>query len=99
VPALAALTRDGMEVHHSDEPPVVLTVRRAGGSEALVVLHFGAAAADVRLSVPGGAWAKRLDSASDRWHGPGERLPERIESAGEVTLPLAPRSVAVFTRE
>jgi maltooligosyltrehalose trehalohydrolase len=97
VPALAHLSRDGMRVHHREQPPVVLTVRRAGDSAAAVVLHFGDTPTGVTLPLPAGTWAKRLDSAADRWHGPGERLPERIESPGEVPLPLAPRNVAVFT--
>jgi hypothetical protein len=87
-----------MAVHHREQPPVVLTVRRAGDSAAAVVLHFGDNPADVTLPLPAGTWAKRLDSAADRWRGSGERLPARIESAGEMTVPLTPRSVAVFTR-
>ncbi|HEY1377164.1 MAG TPA: malto-oligosyltrehalose trehalohydrolase [Gemmataceae bacterium] len=98
VPALAALTRDGMEVRHRDDPPVVLTVRRAGGSEAAVVLHFGDTPADVPLPLPAGMWVKRLDSAADRWRGPGARSPDRVESAGEVALPLAARNVVVYER-
>jgi maltooligosyltrehalose trehalohydrolase len=97
VPALATLTRDGMDVHHMEDPPLVLTVRRAGDSAGVVVLHFGDRPADVRLPVPPGRWSKRLDSAADRWRGPGEMLPAKLTSSGDVTLSLAPRSVAVLT--
>jgi maltooligosyltrehalose trehalohydrolase len=98
-PALAALTREDMEVHHRDRPAVVLTVRRAGDAATAVLLHFGETPADVRLPLPAGGWVKRLDSAADRWRGPGEKLPSRLESSGEATLPLAPQSVAVFTKD
>jgi maltooligosyltrehalose trehalohydrolase len=98
VPALATLSRHGIEVHHREEPPVAMTVRRAGESAAVVLLHFGERPAEAVLPVPAGTWVKRLDSAADRWRGPGERLPARIESTGSATFHLPPRGVAVYVR-
>jgi maltooligosyltrehalose trehalohydrolase len=100
VPALAALSREGMWVHWHERPPFVAVVRQQGPSRALVLLHFGAAPAEVRVPLPAGAWASRLDSAEDRWRGSGRRLPDRLYSTGEeMTLALAPRGVAVYTQD
>ncbi len=103
VPVLGALTRQGMEVHRREQPPLIALLRRQGDDQALILLHFGAEPAEAAIPLPAGHWVKRLDSAEDRWHGgvPAQRvgtsLPDRLYSGGEVTLALPARGVAVYT--
>ena len=53
----------------------------------------------VRETVRAGTWRKRLDSADERWGGAGARAPETLESSGEMTVPLAPWSVALLVSD
>ena len=98
MPALSDLGRGGLEVT-AREAERVLALRRGDGPSAVyIILHFGDRPAATSLPVAPGRWRKRLDSAEPRWLGPGTRLPETLESAGDVSLTLAPRSVAVYAR-
>jgi maltooligosyltrehalose trehalohydrolase len=81
VPALARLCKQEVEATpFADEG--VIRVRR--GEEAVVAFNFSAEERTVPL--PAGTWEKILDSAAERWGGPG---------GGEG---IAPRSVVAFTR-
>lgn len=79
----------------------VLLVRHWKDDEDLIVIfHFGTRASTVALPVPAGAWVLRFDSADRRWDGPGSSLPERLQGeGGDVPLPLAPLSCAVYLRQ
>ena len=43
-----------------------------------------------------GRWHKQLDSAEERWGGPGSLVGLAVASEGEVTLPLPPESCLLF---
>jgi len=79
----------------------VLLVRHWKDDEDLIVIfHFGTKASTAALPVAAGAWALRFDSADRRWDGPGSALPERLHGdGGDVPLPLAPLSCAVYLRQ
>jgi maltooligosyltrehalose trehalohydrolase len=68
----------------------------SAGREICTVLHFGADPVAVTVGLRSGTWHKLLDSADPQWQGPGSRLPDRIESCGEVQLSLAPHSATVY---
>ena len=93
-PALACLEREGIEVRRSDDAPVLWVRRRAAGAQALLLLHLGEAEAS--LAFPAGVWTRALDSAEERWGGPGSPLPERLESDGAFRAAVAPWSAALF---
>ncbi len=79
----------------------VLLVRHWKDDEDLIVIfHFGTKASTAALPVAAGVWALRFDSADRRWDGPGSALPERLHGdGGDVPLPLAPLSCAVYLRQ
>jgi maltooligosyltrehalose trehalohydrolase len=99
IPALASFTRDNMEI--SDyEHERVLTVRRwSAADEAVAIFHFGEVPARISISLPEGRWTKRLDSANERWHGPGSKLPTEIASKEKVSLSVKPHAFVLFVRE
>ena len=70
--------------------------RRSGAA----IFHFGESATELRLTLPHGAWEKRIDSADLTWRGPGASLPAKFEVTGseQRTLTFSPRSFAVFAR-
>ena len=79
----------------------VLLVRHWKDDEDLImILHFGKRASTVALPVPAGTWTLRFDTAHRQWDGPGSCLPERLQGdGGDVPLPLAPLSCAVYLKQ
>jgi maltooligosyltrehalose trehalohydrolase len=75
---LARLDRERAETARSDRPPVVWLRRWDAGDQVLACLHFGDR--DTELDIPfDGAWNVVLDSAEERFGGPGRgRLGERL---------------------
>jgi len=87
-PALAALSRDGMDVSLSDE---LVTVRRGtpGGGEVIVVYNLSHAEPAVS-SLPGGEpWRCRLSSS----------IQDPASPTGDGEVKVEPRSFVVYTRE
>jgi maltooligosyltrehalose trehalohydrolase len=97
-PALAGPAKERVETGTLEEARGVWVRRWNGDAEALLVLSFGDGG-EAALPVPKGRWSKLLDSAEERWAGPGSLLPAEIEAGGEeVILRLAGRSVALYER-
>jgi maltooligosyltrehalose trehalohydrolase len=101
IPALAHLSKNAVAVTALEEPRVLLVRREEPGpavfNEALILLSFadeGSEPASVEL--PEGTWRKLLDSADERWGGPGGQVPETVEEGGGIRV--APRSVVVLER-
>jgi maltooligosyltrehalose trehalohydrolase len=96
LPALALLSKDNMEVSASGKDKVLCLRRWSEEQHTLIILHFGRTQASVALPVPAGCWQKRLDSAEERWGGPGSPLPGVLTSAGELLLTLPAEACALY---
>jgi maltooligosyltrehalose trehalohydrolase len=96
--ALALLSRDHMEIA-SEEGERTMTLRRwDADEEALAVMNFGEAPAAAPIPA-GRPWRLLLDSADERWGGPGSSLPSRLDPSAEDTLVVVrPTSFALFER-
>ena len=69
-------------------------------SEALAVFNFGGEAAiPLSLASAGGPWRKELDSADERWGGPGTDVPATLPGGDDLKLQLGPWSFVLFVRE
>jgi maltooligosyltrehalose trehalohydrolase len=83
----------------SDAASRVITLRYwerdARGAQLMMVYHFGEQTAKTSIRSPGGRWQKRLDSAEERWRGPGGLLMDSL-GEGQVELSLPPWSVVVY---
>ena len=77
----------------------VLMVRSTRTAAIATAFHFGQARTDVPLPLPAGPWRKVLDSAAERWNGPGSAVLEVLYSDGELALSLAPHSVVLLVSE
>jgi len=97
-PAFGFAERDRMETHVLLPGTALALHRRSEQHEVLVVLHFGQQSTTIEARLPAGRWSKRLDSALERWHGPGSSLPEHVESSGSARLSFTPASAAVFQK-
>jgi maltooligosyltrehalose trehalohydrolase len=95
IPALA-LCRERSDVSVADEQPTLLRLtRRSEVDEVLATFNLGDDVCEEL--VPGPELAVLVDSAGERWGGPGSLLPNRIELETSA-LRYRPRSFAVFHR-
>jgi maltooligosyltrehalose trehalohydrolase len=92
------LQRDRMEVLGFDEDCVLWVRYRGSQREAVLVMHLNKKACSLPLPVPAGTWHRVLDSAQACWSGPGDTVPENIESSGTCTLSLPGESAVVLLR-
>lgn len=98
LPALAHLSKDDLEIAF-DEENEVMTVRRWQGEDvAVIVYHFGNERKTVSLALPCGRWHRELDSAEERWWGPGSTVPREWDSQGEVTLVIDPKRLILMSQ-
>ena len=99
LPGLAQPNKRHLEVRSLEEARVLLIRRWSEVGEALVVANFNKQPEPVPLEVPEGSWHKILDSADQRWRGPGSSVQARFKSDGKVQFDLSPESFSVFQRE
>lgn len=100
--ALKHHNKDAVWVRSSVEDRLLVLGRRDPGSEAAIVLHFGEEPAGWAVHLPEGTWRRALDTAEERWEGPGSGIPESIDSDGAdpgIELELGARSAVVWVRD
>lgn len=97
-PALPHLSQDHLDASILVGGRALLLRRWTGGQEACAFFHFGEAGARLRPPLPPGRWAKALDSAEERWGGPGSALPGEAGPRGGAEMAFAPWSVAVWVK-
>jgi maltooligosyltrehalose trehalohydrolase len=68
-------------------------------SEIVAVFNFSDRRASVRALAAPGRWAACLDSADERWEGPGRTVPAEVHSDGEIALTVAPTAFTLLVRE
>jgi maltooligosyltrehalose trehalohydrolase len=95
---LAHRDKDSLEAAGYDSPKALFLRRWRNAQERFAVFNFEKDASSLRLPIPCGRWEKVLDSAQDRWGGPGSGIPEQLDSAGEANFAMPPSSFAVFKR-
>ncbi len=99
MPALIPLSKEAMEVSALEKERLLFVRRWTKSFEAMAIFHFGTKAVSGDFPLPEGVWGKVLDSAEERWHGPGGRTPMKLHSDGEVFFDLPPLSFTLFGRE
>jgi maltooligosyltrehalose trehalohydrolase len=98
VPSLANLSRQHLEVTGVEKHRCIAIRRWADADSTIQLFHYGAGEATPGWPIPEGKWRKLLDTADPRWQGPGSRLPEMVESAGEAMLTLGPWAMVLYSR-
>jgi len=80
-------------------PKRMLVIRRWSESEDMVIVfNVGDDLDSMSAMIPLGNWCVELDSASQRWRGPGSLLGATWRSTGDTTLELNPESLVVLSR-
>ncbi len=98
VPALANLDKEQQRVFIREAEQTLCVERCTERDSVFVVLHFGEVEHSLTVPMPAGHWECVLDSAAERWRGPGSKVPARIESSGSVVLSIAARTAVLFRR-
>ena len=97
-PAFASLDMQGLRAIPSENCDALFVRRPHHHGEVVTAFHFGAEPARTPLPLPHGTWSKLIDSAEGRWSGPGSQAPAMIDSKGEMSLALTPKSFVVYAR-
>ncbi len=97
-PALSRLDKDMLEAVVYEKEEALLVHRWNGQDEALLLFNFSEAPLRLERHLPDGCWQKKLDSADQRWSGPGSLSYDRINAGGDVGVYLQPRSACLFLR-
>jgi maltooligosyltrehalose trehalohydrolase len=92
--ALSNLSLEEIDVSADEEAKTLVVRRWADDGEALVAYNFSEKWTPVRASAGETLWHIALDSASDKWRGPGSQSPDRLRAGDQVTL--APRSFVLY---
>jgi maltooligosyltrehalose trehalohydrolase len=99
LPPLASLTKEQLEATAHEKEEVLFLRRWSDQSQVSLSFNLGEAHAHILLPLTPGRWAKLLDSAEERWNGPGSALPDFVQSTGEATLDLSPKALALYLLE
>jgi maltooligosyltrehalose trehalohydrolase len=98
IPALARPSKECMEILVYEQQKLLVVRRWHDSQEAAALFHFGEGLDSVTVPLPAGNWKKHLDSAEERWNGPGSAVANTLDSTGEASVSLIARSVVLFVR-
>ncbi len=96
IPALARLKKEEMVVHGDQATRVLRLDRGLHPARAITLINFGRQPVPITVASEPGPWRLRLDSAAERWAGPGSSIPETVQPSAQIHL--SPESVVLFTR-
>jgi maltooligosyltrehalose trehalohydrolase len=102
LPALRQLSKRQMEVVSLDHHEVLVmrrwSIEPLPSSEIVAVFNLSAKERPIEFHAAAGRWQKRLDSADDRWKGPGETVGSDLMIDGTIKLALRPWSALLLAR-
>ena len=78
VPALASASNDTAAVRVDESTRIVRMRRWTNDDEAVVIANLGTEDTTIDVSTLGGLWRVLLDTADERWGGPGRLTPEEL---------------------
>ena len=97
VPALSSLVKSATRAEFDEDSELLALHREHGQHPAIAVFNFGNTPGETELKAKTGQWSKLLDSAEERWNGPGSSISSSITSTGKVHLKLGPKSLSLIT--
>ena len=97
VPALCSLVKSATQAETPPNSELLVLRRDHRQRPALAVFNFADAPGEAVFQAKPGPWSKLLDSAEERWNGPGSEIPSSITSAGKLHLKLGPKSLCLIS--
>ncbi|MBX5495597.1 MAG: DUF3459 domain-containing protein, partial [Bryobacteraceae bacterium] len=106
VPALTLLSKNHLEAKALEQERVLLLKRwtegpwpPGQGAECYAAFAFHDEPVTVELPIPEGRWVKLLDSAEERWLGPGSDIPHIAGCEEFSSIRLNSKSCVLLARE
>jgi maltooligosyltrehalose trehalohydrolase len=96
-PALSYLERKGLNVFGIEKEKLLLLQRKHRENQVYCMMNFNPLEIVYRANLPKAGWKKIIDSAEERWMGPGSSMPHRIDQEKE--LSIKPLSFALYELE
>jgi maltooligosyltrehalose trehalohydrolase len=96
LPALQRLDKAGMKVVAHENEKILAIERSDAADRVLLVANLNTSPQTAPVEVFGGAWHKILDSAEEKWRGPGTLLDDELDGRQCDRIKLAPRSFGLF---
>jgi maltooligosyltrehalose trehalohydrolase len=97
-PSLANLSKADVAAWPDERAGILLVLRWSEKEEALLLFHFDHEPTDVDVPFAGAPWRRVLDSADQRWGGPGTLSPEEVEVDPDAVIRLQPDSFVLYAR-
>jgi len=92
------LSKEHQDVTIREEAQVITVRRWWEEQQVLIVLSYASADVELVLSLPDGTWKRELDSADERWMGPGSISSDVLQGGSGSRIALRGKSVAVYRR-
>ncbi len=97
VPALAHLSKKGLEIKAAAEKLLLFMIRRYQEVQVACFFNISEKPQEIQATLEQGVWRKQLDSSSTEWNGPGGLAPASIRSSSsEVCFEMRPSSVVLY---
>jgi maltooligosyltrehalose trehalohydrolase len=93
---IAYLEKEVLDVIGYDRENVLFLRRRRGEDEIVSLFNLGDSTTSLIVSLSPGNWHKLIDSAEERWTGPGTQIPQILASGGNITTTLPPQTFVLF---
>jgi maltooligosyltrehalose trehalohydrolase len=97
-PSLATLSKADVAAWPDEAAGVLSVLRWSETEDTLILFHFNDGTADVDVPFAGAPWRRLLDSADERWGGPGAASPEQVQVDSNGSIALQPNSFALYVR-
>lgn len=98
LPALYTLSKEQLKVISYEEEKVMFVQRWSNENEVLILFNFNKQEQCISLPVLNSKWKKILDSAGEKWGGPGSSLPDELNITSNSLLKLSPLSAGLYSR-
>jgi len=96
-PALSYLSKDTLSVSPSHQNRVIAVQRWHDNDQVLYLMNFNSRDSRFCTKLPEGTWKKILDSADEKWMGPGSIAPNTMATGQE--LLLQPSMIVLYRLE
>ncbi|HZH85172.1 MAG TPA: alpha amylase C-terminal domain-containing protein, partial [Phototrophicaceae bacterium] len=80
---------------HENEK-ILIVERWDGADRILLIANLDTMAQTAPIDVASGTWRKLIDSAEEKWRGPGTSLNNELDGRAGGRMKLAPRSLGLF---
>jgi maltooligosyltrehalose trehalohydrolase len=86
IPALKNVDIESLDVETNDQKRTLLVKRWKESSQIFYICNFNTKDVQMTIQLPAGHWKKVLDSAENKWNGPGSDLPLQLDKNTNVIM-------------